>query len=102
MAALVGAAWLVSYRAWYPYNYIDYPGGKLLWTMPVKHYPWWSPYAAVALILIGAAIADRLAPQARPLIRREARRLRRASVVQAHALLRRAIARYIALPRPRS
>jgi hypothetical protein len=92
-AALLGAAWLVTYQRWYPYNFIDYPGGRLLWTEPVKHYPWWGPYAAVGLVLMGAVVADRLVPEVRLVIRREARRLGHAAVVQLQALVRRAIVR---------
>ena len=84
---------LLDYQPSRSYRYIDYGGDQHHWSVPVREHPWWSAYAAIALIVVGAAIADRLVPEARLLVRREGRRLRRAAVAHLQALRRRAVVR---------
>jgi hypothetical protein len=63
-ATLAGAAWLYTYRGWEIIEYTDPKGRRhLLPSERVRMQPWWSVYAAVALMLIGAAVVVWLLPQ---------------------------------------
>jgi hypothetical protein len=75
-ATLAGALWLYTYRGWEIIEHTD-PTGRhhLLPSERVRLQPWWSVYAAVALMLIGAVIVVWLLPERKRkrLIRRFAR-----------------------------
>ena len=67
-ATLVGAVWLCTYRVWSVVEYIQYSrfGPTKYHFHPsdrVRMQPWWSVYAAVALMLIGAAVVVWLLPE---------------------------------------
>jgi H+/Cl- antiporter ClcA len=65
-ATLAGAAWLYTYRVWNIIGYVEYSGQSRYRFHPTGHarmQPWWSVYAAVALMLIGAAVVVRLLPE---------------------------------------
>jgi cytochrome bd-type quinol oxidase subunit 2 len=63
-ATLAGAVWLYTYRGWEIIEHTD-PTGRshLLPSERVRMQPWWSVYAAVALMLIGAAVIVWLLPE---------------------------------------
>jgi hypothetical protein len=67
-ATLVGAVWLYTYRVWSVVEYIQYSRfGPTKYHFHrsdrVRMQPWWSVYAAVALMLIGAAVVVWLLPE---------------------------------------
>jgi hypothetical protein len=79
-ATLVGAFWLYMYRVWtvFEYNYYVGPTRIRYQFHPTEHVrmqPWWSVYAAVALMLVGAVIVVWLLPERKQkrLIRRFAK-----------------------------
>jgi hypothetical protein len=62
-ATLAGAVWLYTYREWSLVEYIDLSGRHFHPSERVRVQPWWSVYAAVALMFIGAAIVVWLLPE---------------------------------------
>ena len=67
-ATLVGAAWLYTYRVWSVVEYIQYSrfGPTKYHFHPserVRVQPWWSVYAAVAMMFVGAALVMWLLPE---------------------------------------
>jgi hypothetical protein len=65
-ATLAGAAWLYTYRVWNVIGYVEYSGQNQYRFHPTGRamvQPWWSVYAAVALMLIGAAVVVWLLPK---------------------------------------
>ena len=65
-ATLAGAVWLYTYRVWNLFGYVEYSGQARYQFHPtgrVRVQPWWSVYAAVALLLIGAATVVWLLPE---------------------------------------
>jgi membrane protein YdbS with pleckstrin-like domain len=68
-ATLVAAAWLYTYRAWHTIEVFD-QRGQVEASTRVSAQPWWSVYAALALILAGAGVSLWLLPEGRRLIRR--------------------------------
>jgi hypothetical protein len=76
-ATLAGAVWLYTYRVWSVVEYIGRDGRHFHASERVRVQPWWSVYAAVALMFIGAATAMWLLPgrKQKRLIKRFASRL---------------------------
>jgi len=79
-ATLVGAGWLYMYRVWTVFEYNEYIGPTRIRyqfrpTEHVRMQPWWSVYAAVALMFSGAVIVVWLLPERKQkrLIRRFAK-----------------------------
>jgi len=68
-ATLAGAAWLYTYRVWNVIGYVEYSSQENRYhfhpTGRARFQPWWSVYAAVALLLIGAAVVVWLLPEQR-------------------------------------
>jgi hypothetical protein len=65
-ATLAGAAWLYTYRVWNIFGYVEYSGQNRYRFHPterVRVQPWWSVYAAVAFMSIGAATVVWLLPE---------------------------------------
>jgi hypothetical protein len=67
-ATLVGAVWLYTYRVAATVEYIDRYGNRFHPSEHVKVQPWWSVYATVALIFVGAGVSLWLLPSRRQLI----------------------------------
>ena len=63
LATLIGAVWLYTYRVWSLVEYIDATGRHFHPNERVRVQPWWSVYAAVALMSIGAAAVTWLLPE---------------------------------------
>jgi len=74
-ATLAAAVWLYTYRGWEIIEHTD-PTGRhqLLPSERVRLQPWWSVYATVALIFVGAGVSLWLLPERRRLIERFAAR----------------------------
>lgn len=71
--SVTAAIWLVTYRVWDVFRYIEYYGGKRHYFHPSEHVrvsPWWSVPAAVAVMLTGTGISLSLLPGGRGLVRR--------------------------------
>jgi hypothetical protein len=72
-ATLVGAVWLYTYRMAATVEYIDRYGNRFHPSEHVRIQPWWSVYATVALIFVGAGVSLWLLPSRRQLIERFAK-----------------------------
>jgi hypothetical protein len=62
-ASIAGAIWVYTYKTTQLLPYPPDPRGNAM--APPRHLqgqPWWSPFAALALLLLGATIAIWLAP----------------------------------------
>jgi hypothetical protein len=67
-ATLAGAAWLYTYRVWNVIGYVEYGGQGRYHFHPTgraRFQPWWSVYAAVAVMLGGVAMVMWLLPEQR-------------------------------------
>ena len=73
---LVGAVWLYTYRVAATVEYIDRYGNRFHPSEHVRIQPWWSVYATVALIFVGAGVSLWLVPNRRQLIERLAKIIR--------------------------
>jgi hypothetical protein len=66
-ATLAAAAWLYTYRVWNVIGYVEYSTLQSRYhfhpTGRARVQPWWSVYAAVALMFVGAAAVVRLLPE---------------------------------------
>jgi hypothetical protein len=75
-ATLVGAVWLYTYRVAATVEYIDRYGNRFHPSEHVRIQPWWSVYATVALIFVGAGVSLWLVSNRRQLIERLAKIIR--------------------------
>ncbi len=70
---VAAAIWLVTYRVWDVFQYIEYIGGKPHYFHPSEHVrvqPWWGVPAAVAVLFAGTGTSLWLLPGGRGLLRR--------------------------------
>ena len=69
-AALAAAVWLLTYRTWTLFQYIDRTHHRFHPSEHVRVTPWWSVPAAVGLLLAGAATSLAVLPGSRGIVRR--------------------------------
>jgi hypothetical protein len=69
-ATLAAAVWLYTYRVWDVVEYIDRKGHRFHPSERVSVQPWWSVYATVGLLAIGAGASLWLLPERRRLLKR--------------------------------
>jgi hypothetical protein len=68
--ALAAAVWLLTYRTWTLFEYIDRTHRHFHPSEHVRVQPWWSAPAAAGVLLVGSAISVLLLPGGRGLVRR--------------------------------
>jgi hypothetical protein len=67
---LAAAVWLLTYRAWTLFEYIDRTGRHFHASERVRVQPWWSVPATVSFLLAGSAFSVWLLPGRRGPLRR--------------------------------
>jgi membrane protein YdbS with pleckstrin-like domain len=72
-ATLAAAVWLYTYRVAATVEYIDRYGNRFHPSEHVRVQPWWSVYATVALIFVGAGVSLWFLPSRGRLIERFAK-----------------------------
>jgi hypothetical protein len=68
--ALAAAVWLLTYRTWTLFEYIDRTHHHFRPSERVRVAPWWSVPATVAVLLAGVATSLALLPGSRGMVRR--------------------------------
>jgi hypothetical protein len=68
--ALAAAVWLLTYRTWTLFEYIDLQGHHFHPSERVRVQPWWSVPGTVGVLLAGSAISVGLLPGNRGIVRR--------------------------------
>jgi heme A synthase len=68
--ALAAAVWLLTYRTWTLFEYIDRTHHHFRPSERVRVAPWWSVPATVAVLLAGTAMSLALLPGSRGMVRR--------------------------------
>ena len=68
--ALAAAVWLLTYRTWTLFEYVDRTHHHFRPSERVRVNPWWSVPATVAVLLAGTATSLALLPGSRGMVRR--------------------------------
>jgi hypothetical protein len=68
--ALAAGVWLLTYRTWTLFEYIDRQHHHFHPSERVRVQPWWSVPATVGVLLAGAAMSLALLPGSRGILRR--------------------------------
>lgn len=74
-ATIAGAVWLYTYSTWEVLEYIDRNGHRFHASERVRIQPWWSVYATVGLLFVGAGVTLWLLPECRRVLERVSARL---------------------------
>jgi uncharacterized BrkB/YihY/UPF0761 family membrane protein len=67
---LAAAVWILTYRVWTVYEWIDVQGTRFHPSERMRVSPWWSVPLSVLVLLVGFAASFRLLPERRSLINR--------------------------------